>query len=522
MSVLRLVMGDQLNRDLASLRDLDLRRDRVLMVEVAEETTYVRHHKQKIAFVLSAMRHFAAELAAEGIAVDYVRLDDPDNTGSFTSELTRAVRRMAPSRIVVTEPGEWRVLAMMRGWQDAFGVPVEIRDDDRFFASRARFRRWAEDRRSLRMEFFYREMRRETGILMDGRDPVGGAWNFDRENRKPLPARLRPPARRRFEPDATTRAVLELVADRFPDHFGDLEPFGWAVTRRDARDALAHFVADCLPLFGDYQDAMRSGEPFLYHSVLSPYLNAGLLTARELCDAAEGAFRRGEAPLNAVEGFIRQILGWREYVRGIYWLEMPGYAASNALGAERPLPWFYWSGETDMNCLSQAIGDIRRTGYGHHIQRLMVTGLFGLLAGIRPTELEAWYLAVYVDAYEWVELPNVHGMVLHADGGLLASKPYAASGAYIDRMSDYCGGCRFDPKRRSGPDACPFNPLYWAFLIRHETRLRANPRMAMPYRTLDRTDEAGRRSILAEAEAILGRLDKPLAAPGPRQAALDL
>jgi deoxyribodipyrimidine photolyase-related protein len=360
------------------------------------------------------------------------------------------------------------------------------------------------------MEFFYREMRRRTGILMDAGEPVGGRWNFDTENRKALPRGLAEPSRLRFPPDATTRAVIDLVAGRFPDGFGDLDPFGWAVTREDALSALDHFVADCLPSFGDYQDAMRRGAPFLFHAVLSPYLNIGLLTPREVCTAATDAFGRGEAPLNAVEGFVRQILGWREYVRGIYWLRMPDYARSNALGATRPLPWFYWSGETDLACIHEVVSDIRRTGYAHHIQRLMVTGNFALLAGIAPAEVEAWYLAVFVDAFDWVELPNVHGMTLHADGGLLASKPYAASGAYIDRMSDYCAGCRFDPKIKSGPGACPFNPLYWAFLLRNRDRLEGNPRMAMPYRTLAGFTAERRAAIMAEADGILDRL-----APAP-------
>ncbi len=521
MTVLRLVLGDQLSADVAALRDGDPARDVVLMVEVAEETTYVPHHKQKIAFVLSAMRHFAAELSDAGWTVDYVHLEDPGNTGSFTGEVERAVERHRATRVVTTEPGEWRVLSMMRNWPDRLGIAVEIAEDDRFFASRGRFRRWAEDRNAFRMEWFYREMRRETGILMDGGKPVGGDWNFDKENRKALPARLVPPRRRRFEPDATTQEVLDLVARRFPDNFGDLEPFGWAVTRKDALRALDHFVRDCLPLFGDYQDAMKTGEPFLYHSVISPYLNAGLLTAREVCAAAEAAFHAGRAPINAVEGFIRQILGWREYVRGIYWLEMPAYAETNRLGADRPLPWFYWSGETDMNCLAESIGDVRRTAYGHHIQRLMVTGLFGLLAGVRPAELEAWYLAVFVDAYDWVELPNVHGMVLFADGGLLGSKPYAASGAYIDRMSDYCAGCRFDPKIKTGPGACPFNPLYWDFLLRNEDHLAGNPRMAMPYRTLAKMTQEARATIRADAAAILDGLAQP-ERPRPTEGQLPL
>jgi deoxyribodipyrimidine photolyase-related protein len=521
MTALRLVLGDQLSHGLASLRDLDPARDTVLMVEVAEETTYVPHHKQKLVLVLSAMRHFAAELRARGITVDYVRLDDPANAGSFTGEIARAIARHAPERIVLTEPGEWRVLEAMRDWSQQFGLPVDIRDDDRFFASRSRFALWAEGRRSFRMEYFYREMRREHHILMDGEEPVGGQWNFDHDNRKPLPADLAAPQRQRFAPDALTREVMALVASRFGHHFGDLEPFGWAVTRADALAALTHFIDEALPRFGDYQDAMRKGEPFLFHAVLSPYLNLGLLDAREVCKRAETAYHAGAAPLNAVEGFIRQILGWREYVRGIYWQRMPDYAASNALAASRPLPSLYWSGETDMACMAEAIGDIRRNAYGHHIQRLMVTGNFALLAGVKPADIEAWYLAVYADAFEWVELPNVHGMVMFADGGLLASKPYAASGAYIDRMSDYCTGCRFDPSARSGPKACPFNYLYWNFLIENEAALKGNPRMAMPYRNLARFDDSRRATIRADAAGFLAGLDAP-ASSTPRQLGLDL
>lgn len=505
--VLRFVLGDHLTREVAALRDVDPARDVVLMVEVAEETTYVPHHRQKIAFILSAMRHFAAELEGEGIRVDYVRLDDPANTGSFAGELMRAVARHRPSRIVVTGPGEWRVRAMMADWEDLAGVPVEIREDDRFVCSHARFARWAAGRKAYRMEFFYREMRRETGLLMADGEPEGGRWNLDAENRQPLPRGARLPARMRFPPDAATREVLALVHERFPEGFGDLDGFGWAVTRSDALRALDHFIADCLAGFGDHQDAMKRGEPFLHHSLLSPYLNVGLLTATEVCRAAEGAYRRGLAPLNAVEGFIRQIIGWREYVRGIYWLHMPDYAATNHLRAGRPLPGFYWSGETDMACLAETIADTRRNAYAHHIQRLMVTGNFALLAGIRPAEVEAWYLAVYADAFDWVELPNTHGMVLFADGGLLASKPYAASGAYIDRMSDYCSGCRHDPKVKLGPGACPFNLLYWNFIAENEAVLAGNPRMAMPYRTWRAMDPARRSAIRAQAQAFLDGLD---------------
>ena len=507
MKTLRFVLGDQLHRRVSSLRDLDPDTDVVLMVEVRDEATYVRHHKQKIAFLFSAMRHFATELEAEGIAVDYVRLDAPGNAGSFTGELERAVARHAPDRIVATEPGEWRVWAMMQDWRDAFSAAVEIRDDTRFLCPRADFAEWAGDRRSLRMETFYRGMRRRTGLLMDGAEPVGGQWNFDADNRQRLPASIEPPQRAGFAPDATTRDCIRLVEREFPEHFGTLDGFAWPVTRTDALTALKRFLAECLPRFGDYQDAMRQGAPFLYHALISPMLNAGLLTAEEVCRAAERAYRAGKVPLNCAEGFIRQILGWREYVRGLYWARMPAYAATNALDAHRDLPWFYWSAETEMNCLARCIAETRDHAYAHHIQRLMVLGNFALLAGIEPAQVEEWYLVVYADAYEWVELPNVHGMVLFADGGVLGSKPYAASGAYINRMSDYCGTCRYDVRKKAGDDACPFNYLYWDFLGRNATRLENNHRVAMPYRTLAKMTDVRRRSIASDAGRFLDALE---------------
>jgi deoxyribodipyrimidine photolyase-related protein len=501
--ILRFVLGDQLHRRVSSLTDLDPHSDIVLMVEVQEEATYVRHHKQKIAFLLAAMRHFAVDLETEGVTVDYVRLDAAGNTGSFTGELGRAVARHQPDRIVVTEPGEWRVWAMMQGWRDDLPVPVEIRDDNRFLCPRADFARWAEGRHALRMETFYRGMRKRTGLLMKDGEPVGGQWNYDHDNRKKLPRGHRSPERPGFAPDAITSEVIALVSDRFADHFGDLDAFRWPVTRTDALNALKHFLDECLPDFGDYQDAMKTGAPFLYHALLSPALNAGLLTAEEVCRAAASAYDEGAAPLNCVEGFIRQILGWREYVRGLYWARMPAYAETNALAAKRDLPWFYWSGETRMNCLAQCVADTRTHAYAHHIQRLMVTGNFALLAGLEPAQVEEWYLVVYADAYEWVELPNVHGMVLWADGGVMGSKPYAASGAYINRMSDYCRGCAYDVAAKSGEGACPFNYLYWNFLIENAERLAGNPRLAMPYRTLDGLGSKRRDEITSDAARFL-------------------
>jgi deoxyribodipyrimidine photolyase-related protein len=504
---LRFILGDQLSHRISSLRDVDRDRDVVLMAEVQGECRYAPHHKKKIAFVLSAMRHFAEDLRTEGLNVDYRTLETTGDEGSFRSALADAVERHRPERIVVTEPGEWRVREDMFGWESAVGVPVEIRDDDRFLSPHAQFADWAKGRKSLRMEYFYREMRRRTGLLIDDvGKPLGGRWNFDADNRKALPAGVDPPEPARFEPDAITRDVINLVRTRFADNFGDLEPFWFAVTQPHADAAFEHFVRRALPLFGDYQDAMKEGEKTLYHSVLSPYLNVGLLDPLDVCRRVEAEYRAGRAPLNAAEGFIRQVIGWREFTRGIYWLMMPEYAETNFFAAGRALPDFYWSGETDLNCLRQCLTQTREEAYAHHIQRLMVTGNFALIAGIDRKEVSAWYLGVYADAFEWVELPNTHGMALFADGGVFASKPYAASGKYIRRMSDYCRGCRYDVNKATGPDACPFNFLYWNFLGEHRARLAGNPRMAMIYRMLDRMPTERVASMKRQAEHFLDRL----------------
>ncbi|TCH99956.1 cryptochrome/photolyase family protein [Roseococcus sp. SYP-B2431] len=497
---LRVVLGDQCSRSIAALQDLDPVHDVVLMMEVGAECTYVRHHKQKIALVPSSMRHFARALAARGVQVDYVRLDDPDNSQSFGGEIGRAVERHRPARIVATHPGEFRVLEEMEGWEARLGLPVDIREDTRFLAGLATFRNWAFGRRELRMEYFYRGMREATGLLMEESGPAGGAWNFDAENRKRLPRGLVPPPAPRFAPDAITREVMALVEARFPDHFGGLEAFAWPVTAAEAQRALADFVAHRLPHFGDYQDALAEGEAHLFHALLSTSLNIGLLLPSEACEAAEAAWRAGTVPLNAAEGFIRQILGWREYVRGLYWLKMPAYKETNALGANRPLPAFYWTAQSGMRCMDSAIAQTRDLAYAHHIQRLMVTGNFALLAGIAPAAINEWYMIVYADAFEWVELPNTHGMALHADGGILGSKPYAAAGAYINRMGNHCPRCRFDVKASSGDRACPFNMLYWDFIARHAERFAANPRMAMPLAGLRRM-EPGKLAAAREGAA---------------------
>ena len=506
MTVLRLILGDQLSESISSFTDCDPDNDIVMLCEVAQEASYVKHHKKKIAFLFSAMRHFAEELTKKGYRVHYVKLDEEKNTGSLQGEVARLMETASFSRIVITHPGEYRVLQNIKTWQRCLGVPVEVRPDTRFMCSISGFARWADGRKQLRMEYFYREMRKKYQILMDGDQPVGGQWNYDASNRKPPDSKLKIPPPHRTEVDDISKEVLALVAEKFPDHFGSLEPFNFAVTRKQALQVLQHFIDQRLCRFGDYQDAMLEGEPWMYHSHISFYLNCGLLLPAECVQAAEAALQQGLAPLNAVEGFIRQIIGWREYVRGIYWLKMPGYARENYFGAERDLPEFYWSADTSMNCLRQCVTETRDNAYAHHIQRLMVLGNFALLAGVAPEQVNEWFLVVYADAYEWVELPNVSGMILYADGGLLASKPYAAGGGYINKMSDYCKNCRYKVSKKSGPDACPFNYLYWNFLARNRDKLNANPRLGFMYKTYDRMGDEWARQIREDSEKFLNSL----------------
>ncbi len=496
-----LVLGDQLSRNLSSLNAGDGSRDVVLMAEVMAEATYVKHHKKKIALIFSAMRHFAETLRSEGWTVEYVKLDDAENSGDLGGEVWRALARHDMDEVIVTEAGEHRLRSEIAGWNNA-----RILADDRFITSAQEFADWAEGRKQLRMEYFYRDMRRKTGLLIEGGEPAGGKWNYDAENRKPAKADLFKPHPPRFEPDEITNDVLALVADRFAGNFGDLEPFWFGVTADHAEQALDAFIEAALPSFGDYQDAMLVGEPFLYHSLISMYLNIGLLDPLSACRRVEAAYLAGAAPLNAVEGYIRQVIGWREYVRGIYFLKGPDYVSENFFGNDRPLPEFYWTGETDMACLAAAIGQTRTEAYAHHIQRLMVTGNFAMLVGVDPHEVHEWYLAVYADAFEWVEVPNTVGMSQFADGGVLGSKPYASSGAYIDRMSDYCGGCKFDVKKKTGDGACPFNPLYWDFLVRNRDKLGGNPRIGRAYSTWDRMGEGKKADYLSSAAKVLKSL----------------
>jgi deoxyribodipyrimidine photolyase-related protein len=502
------VLGDQLDHDAAAFDGFDAGLDAVWMAEVAEESTHVWSAKPRIVMFLAAMRHFALAVQAAGHPLHYTRLDAPGNGGSLGAQLQADIMRLRPARLVMTEPGDWRVLQAIRTVAEATSVPLEVREDRHFFTSVREFTAHARGRKSLRMEYFYREQRKRHGVLMQGGGqddtPVGGQWNYDADNREAFGAAGPGPVppRAGFEPDAVTRDVIALVNNRFAQHPGRLDGFAWPVTRAQALQSLQAFIAGRLPLFGRYQDAMWPGDPWLYHSHLSAALNLKLLNPREVVAAAEAAYRDGRAPLASVEGFIRQILGWREYVRGIYWTRMPGYLEGNALDARGDLPAFYWTGETDLACLHDALAQTLAHGYANHIQRLMVTGLYALMLGVRPEQVHEWYLAVYVDAVEWVELPNTLGMSQYADGGVMASKPYIATGKYIQRMSPYCSGCRYDPAQRSGEGACPFTTLYWDFLLRHEAVLATNPRMALQVKNLARLAAVERQAVRERAAAI--------------------
>ncbi|MGI8956455.1 MAG: cryptochrome/photolyase family protein [Chthoniobacterales bacterium] len=517
MQNLILVLGDQLDLDSAAFDGFDPEQDAVWMAEVAHESTKVWSTTPRIAVFLAAMRHFRNALRERGWKVFYRELTadgavwrnadgraKPAKGDTFADALRESLARLKPKRVVLVEPGEWSVREEIRSAMESMELPLEMREDGHFLCSHAEFAAHAEGRKQLRMEFFYREMRKRHGVLIDDGKPAGGDWNFDSENRKSF-GKAGPPVHkmpRSFPPDEITRGVITMVNARFSDHPGDLAQFDWPVTAADADLALKDFIAHRLAGFGDWEDAMWTAEPWLFHSRLSAAINRKLLHPRRVIVAAEKAYRDGRAPLASVEGFIRQILGWREYVRGIYWRFMPGYVDMNALGADQPLPKFYWTGDTEMACLRDALGLTLRLGYAHHIQRLMVTGLYALMLGVRPREVHEWYLAVYVDAVEWVELPNTLGMSQHGDGGIMASKPYVATGKYIQRMSNYCAGCRFDPAEATGPKACPFTTLYWDFLLQHEPMLRKNQRMAMQVRNLARLDDARRDAIQKQAAKI--------------------
>jgi deoxyribodipyrimidine photolyase-related protein len=510
-----IVLGDQLDADAPAIAQLDPKRDAVLMMEVSGESRHVPSHKQRTVLFLSAMRHFAADLESRGLRVRYVKLDDPANTQALETEIARAARDLSPARLVMTQPGEQRLRRSIADVADELGLPLDVLPDEHFLTTPGQFATWAAARKELVMEFFYRKQRERLNVLLthDGK-PVSGQWNLDADNRRAFPKSgpsPRPPAPIRFEPDDITREVIAAVSRTLPDLPGRIDSFGWPVTREQSLEALQDFVDHRLADFGPFEDAMWTTEPFVYHSLLSAPLNLKLLRPRECVDAALKAFEKERAPLQSVEGFIRQIIGWREFIRGVYDFEGPAYRERNSLGQTGALPWFYWSGDTDMNCMKHAIGQVLDHAYGHHIQRLMVTGNFALIAGVDARRVNDWYLGMYVDAVDWATTPNTLGMSQHADArpgstsGVVGTKPYVASGNYIDKMSNYCRGCAYNVKLRTGERACPFNTFYWDFLIRHQGTFKRNLRMTMMLKHVEKMTDAEREQISADAARLRAR-----------------
>ena len=502
-----IVLGDQLDPTLppvSTATDDDV----ILMMEVDEESTHVPSHKQRTAMFLSAMRHFAVDRAEAGARVRYISLTDGHNTHSFEGEIARAADACRPNSIHVAHPGDWRVMNKHEALEDDLSgdlaESIEIHEDEHFLTPLDTFREWAEGRKQWTMEYFYREQRRRLDVLMqpNGKDPIEDRWNFDEDNRDSFKQPPEPPRPYTPRTDDITGEVLDLVSRRFKDNPGTLDGFRWCVTRDQARRALDDFIDNRLPLFGKFEDAMWEGEPFLYHSLLSQAGNLKLLDPRDCVTKAVAAYESGDAPLNSVEGFVRQWIGWREFIRGVYWAQGEDYPDRNGLDHEHDLPEFFWDADTDMNCMRDCLSQVRDHAYAHHIPRLMVMGNFAMLAGVHARRVADWYLAMFVDAIDWASNPNTIGMSQHADHGVVGTKPYAASGKYISRMSNYCKGCRYDPRERTGDSACPFNTLYWDFMLRHADRFRSNNRMAMMIKNADRIKEDDRVELTVRADEL--------------------
>jgi len=508
MTMLRLLLGDQLNPAHSWFAGADPDVLYVLM-EVRQETDYVLHHAQKILAVFAAMRDFARRLSEAGHRVRYLAIDDPENRQSIPRNLDRLIGQYQVTTFEYQAPDEWRLDAQLVEYAQQLHIPARMLDSEHFLTRRDEAAEFFGARERWKMEPFYRHMRAKHRVLIDLQGaPAGGRWNFDAENRKRWPGEPAEPPDAR--PSHDHRALWERIAAAGVKSFGaaHADALRWPLNRDEALQQLDAFLREALPRFGDYQDAMSGQATRLFHSLLSFALNVKMLSPREVIDRAEACWREGRSPLPAVEGFIRQILGWREYVRGVYWARMPAYAECNHFDHRRDLPAWFWTGDTHMNCLRQAVTQSLEHAHAHHIQRLMLTGNFALLAGLDPQQVHRWYLGIYIDAFEWVEMPNTLGMSQFADGGLLATKPYVSAAAYIHRMSDYCAQCRYRPDERTSPRACPFNALYWDFLARERKRLAGNPRLAMPYRQLERTSPAQRDSLRARAESLLSHLDE--------------
>lgn len=503
MKTLHVVFYNHFYKNLDHLKHLNPKHDAILLAESRDEATHVKHHKKKLVLWVSVLRFYKDYLEKKGFRVIHVALNDPHNTNSLISETKRLVEKENFECITALTPPDHRLKEAFETWAETEKIPLTFYEDPYHIATLGEFKTWAQDKKTLTMEYFYREMRKKTGLLMSNGKPIGGKWNYDHDNRSPLPADITIPKPKMFSPNKHVQDVMNMVEKNFPDHFGSTDNFWWGTSHKQAEDAFLHFVEHHLHFFGDYQDAMKEGEPFVFHSLCSVYLNTGLLDPLWCCEQVAEAYHKKMVPLNAAEGFIRQVIGWREFIRGIYWLKMPSYKKTNYLKANHTLPSFFWDGKTKMNCIKQVVETTEQQAYAHHIQRLMITGNFGLIAGIHPDHINEWYLIVYGDAFEWVQLPNTHGMILFADGGTVASKPYAASGSYINRMSNYCKNCVYNVQEKTGKTACPFNYLYWDFLARNQKQLIANPRLRFAYKNWERFSDTQKHAIQKSAEEFL-------------------
>jgi len=505
---LRVVLGDQLNEKHSWWKD-DPSTYIVLMVESLSETNYVWHHIQKVVAFFLAMRHFAEKLEKKGIEVIYLKLNDDRNKQNFSDNIREILKVSSFDKWAYLLPDEYRLDKELKELSAELDLPFEVADTEHFLSERGDLSKHFKGKKTFMMESFYRMMRKKYDILMDGDEPVRGHWNFDKENRKSLPKDVKIPAPKVFS--RKVQEIVDMLEKKQVKTIGRIDPdcFIWPVTREENLQMLDFFANELLDNFGNYQDAMKKGEWSLYHARISFGMNVKLIGPLEVIQKVEERWRINSknVPLAAVEGFIRQILGWREYMRGVYWAKMPDYAELNFFGHSRKLPSWFWTGETKMQCLSQAINQSLDYAYAHHIQRLMITGNFALLAGIDPDEVDAWYLGIYIDAIEWVEITNTRGMSQYADGGLVGTKPYVSSANYIDKMSDYCSGCHYDKKKKVGDKACPFNSLYWNFYDRHRDKLEDNPRIGFVYPTLNKMKGDDRAELIEQAGKYLGDLD---------------
>ena len=506
---LRLILGDQLNINHSWLKTVDANVVYVLM-EVRSETDYVRHHVQKVIAFFSAMQKFSQELIEAGHQVIYIRLNDPNNRHSFAENCKQLIQQHAFVNFQYQLPDEYRLDQHLKELVKTLEIQTEVFDTEHFFTTRGELADFFEGKKTYLMESFYRHMRKKHQILMNGAEPLSGVWNYDAANRKKLPAKHKATPPLLFKNKVSH--VLAELRKTDAETIGDIDPdnFIWPINREQSLMLLDYFVRHCLQLFGTYQDAMSPGEWSLYHSRLSFSLNCKLISPKEVIDNAitEWKKRPNEIEFNQLEGFVRQIIGWREYMRGIYWAKMTAYASLNFFEHKLQLPDWYWTGDTKMNCLRHAIKQSIDYAYAHHIQRLMITGNFALLAGIHPDETDAWYLGIYIDAIEWVELPNTRGMSQFADGGVVGTKPYVSSAAYIDKMSHYCSGCYYDKTKKTGEKACPFNSLYWNFYDQHQTKLAKNPRISMMYNVWHKMNPELKADILKQAHYYLNHMNE--------------